>query len=100
VMVLSDFLSNFDVSSMPPVSQVSAFLLLPFSEIADYSFTVSTETEVLNIFSVYIAVPCDLHSANLFLNMAYGTKQSAYIRPSVLYWGGKSSSLAAQLTTM
>ncbi|XP_071685238.1 uncharacterized protein [Lolium perenne] len=50
--------------------KVSAFLLLPFPEIADYSFIASTETE------------------------------SAYIRPSVLSWGGKSSSLAAQLTTM
>jgi hypothetical protein len=65
VMVLSDFLSNFDVSSMPPVSQVSAFLLLPLSEIADYSFTASTETGVLNIFSVYIAVLCGAGGAFL-----------------------------------
>jgi hypothetical protein len=47
-----------------------------------------------------IAGPCNLHIANLFLNVAYRTNQSIYVRPSVLSWGGKSTYLPAQVSTV
>jgi hypothetical protein len=50
------------------------------------------ETEVLNIF-LSIPAPCDLHNANLLLNVSYRTKHNTYVRPNILFWGGKSSNL-------
>jgi hypothetical protein len=45
------------------------------------------------IFLLSIPTPCDLHNANLLLNVAYRTKHNTYVRPNILSWGGKSSNL-------